>query len=139
MSPVHPAMAASLWVGSINLKDVILIQLEGWRSSRTSSSVNVIRGSIAHQSSSTHSASWQGLPGVSGWTFSAQCWEGLCIDQGLLRLCQVEVLASKSYILEGRNWSLSRSSVPVVQSSCYLPLMHDISPWVLKRMPTPSW
>ena len=44
-------------MGSNVLEDMILTQLEGGELSRTSTLVNVVRGSMAHQSSSTFSAS----------------------------------------------------------------------------------
>ena len=58
--------------GCILWEDVILNQWEGGVSSRTSASVNMVRGSMACLSSSMLSISWQGLPGSSSWAFSIQ-------------------------------------------------------------------
>ena len=64
-------------MGSNIHEDMILTQLQGRLLSGTSAPVNEVRGSMTCQSSSMLSTSWQGLPGVSGWAFSAQCWRAL--------------------------------------------------------------
>ena len=53
-------------------EDVILIQLEGGLSSRTSASVKEVRVSMTHWSSQYALCQWQGMPGISGWAFFAQ-------------------------------------------------------------------
>ena len=58
--------------GSDVWDDVILTQCEGGVSSRTSALVNVVKGSMAHWSSSTLSPIWWGSPSGSSWTFSTQ-------------------------------------------------------------------
>ena len=58
--------------GSNVWEDLILTQWEGGASSRTSALVNVVKGSMACQSSSMLSTSWWGLPGGSSWLFSTQ-------------------------------------------------------------------
>ena len=45
-------------MGSDACEDVILTQLEGGQSSRTSAFVNKVRGSMAHQRSSMLSTNW---------------------------------------------------------------------------------
>ena len=101
-----------LGVGFAILEDVILIHLEGRTSSNTSTSVNVVRGSIAHHSSSTLSASWWGSPGVGGWAFSPNVGGPLHMP-GLLWLHQLEVLAAKSHIL------LGKQLIPVQGMGCW--------------------
>ena len=66
-------------VGSDVHEDMILIQLEGRLSSRTSTSVNEVRGSMAHQNSSMLSTSWQDMPGIGGWAFSTHYWRALAL------------------------------------------------------------
>ena len=53
-------------------EDMILTPQEGRASSRTSVLVNVVKGSMACQRSSTLSTSWWGSPGSSNWDFSTQ-------------------------------------------------------------------
>ena len=85
-NPLAWALQLLLWLcsqgiaGSVVsdiLEDVILTQMEGGASSWTSALVNVARDSMAHQSSSTLSTSWWGLPGIGGWAFSTQYWRAL--------------------------------------------------------------
>ena len=59
-------------VDSFLLDGVILIQLDGASSLKTSWSVNMVRGSMASLSSWTHSASWHGSPAVGSLAFSTQ-------------------------------------------------------------------
>ena len=63
---VGRSMGSDVW------EDVILTQLDGRVSSRTSALVNMVSGSMACQSSSTFSASWQGSAGSGGWASSTQ-------------------------------------------------------------------
>ena len=88
--------------GSTICKDVILTQVEGGLLSRISVFVNEVKGSIAHQSSSTLSANWQDSPGISGWAFSAQYPESLGVGQDLLGLFQAVVLSTKPCIRKGQ-------------------------------------
>ena len=58
--------------GSDVLEDVIFTQCKGASSQRTSSSVNINRGSMASLNSHTHSANHSGWPGMGSWAFSTQ-------------------------------------------------------------------
>ena len=72
--------STTLWRGgdsvdSFILDRVIIIQLDGVSSLKTSCSVNVV-DYMASLSSQTHSASWHDSPTVGGLAFSAQCCSG---------------------------------------------------------------
>ena len=127
----------SLGVGFPFLEDVILTQLEGMMSSRTSSLVNVVRGSIAHQSSITLSMSWWGHlglvaglspPNVVGPSHKPGSSESMSARSPA---CQI------AYPGGAAIYSCPRSGVLAVQSSLFLLLMHNISPWVPKGHPDP--
>ena len=116
--PLEQALQFLLWLllplrtGYPILDDTILTQLEGVVSPRTSTSVSVVRGSIAHLGFCTFCqlgrltwGQWLG--------FFCPMLEGLCVSQGLLRLNQPIVLAAKSHVLE---W---QESIPVQGVGCW--------------------
>ena len=139
---MNAPLAQALWLllqlcskvvgGSIN-EDIILTQLEGRLSSRTSASLNEVRGSMAHQSFGTLSTSWQDLPGIGSWVLGTWHRPGSSWATSVSSLVH-----QTSHLERTKIGPIPKSGWPAVLNSCWLPLGYAYSPWVTGMMPKPS-